>query len=204
MKIKIFEKTKGCFPQEFEIGEYYDLCCSKDIRLKGPEASTLRYNTRKNPVAEEEKPKKRNVLFQSALVPLGVCMEIPKGYEAVIVPRSSTFKKYGIIQTNSEGVIDNSFSSEKDEWKFPVLATKDTVIPKGTRIAQFRVQLSQKATVWQKLKWLFSGKMKLVKVEHLDNAVRGGFGEGTDKVGNPKDEISNEDYKDNKETAERK
>lgn len=205
MKIKIFEKTEGCFPQEFEVGEWYDLVTAKEVKLFAPTATTLKYSTKKNPITEEEKLKyKRNVVFQSALVPLGVCMEIPKGYEAVIVPRSSTFKKYGIIQTNSEGVIDNSFSSEKDEWKFPVLATKDTVIPKGTRIAQFRVQLSQKATVWQKLKWLFSGKMKLVKVEHLDNAVRGGFGEGTDKVGNPKDEISNEDYKGNKETAERK
>lgn len=204
MKIKVFEKTKGCFPKEFEVGDWFDLCAAKDIKLVASTASTLRYSTKKNPVSEEDKPKKRNVTFQSVLIPLGVCMEIPKGYEAIIVPRSSTFKKYGVIQTNSEGIIDNSYSSEKDEWKFPVLATRDVIIPKGTRIAQFRVQLSQKATSWQKLKWLFSGKMKLVKVEHLDNAVRGGFGEGTDKVGNPKDEISNEDNRSNKETAEQK
>jgi len=73
-----------------------------------------------------------------------------------------------------------SYNSEKDEWKFPAIATKDTIIPKGTRICQFRIQLSQKATVWQKLKWLFSSSVELVEVDHLDNEPRGGFGEGTD------------------------
>lgn len=193
MKIKVFEKTKGCFPKEFEVGEWFDLCAAKDIKLVASTASTLRYSTKKNPVSEEDKPKKRNVTFQSVLIPLGVCMEIPKGYEAIIVPRSSTFKKYGVIQTNSEGVIDNSYSSEKDEWKFPVLATKDTIIPKGTRIAQFRIQLSQKATMWQKLKWLMSSSVKLVQVEHLDNKPRGGFGEGTDKPGTQNHESNKEE-----------
>lgn len=184
MKIKVLEKISGCFPQVFENGEWFDLCAAKDIQLFAPAATALKYSTKKNPMTEEEKLKyKRNVNFQTVLIPLGVCMELPKGYEAIVIPRSSTFKKYGLIQTNSVGLIDNSYCSEKDEWKFPGMATKDTIIPKGTRICQFRVQLSQKATVWQKLKWLLSGPMKLVKVDHLDNNPRGGFGEGTDKPG---------------------
>jgi len=182
MKIKVFEKTEGCFPQEFEVGEWYDLVAAKDIQLFAPAATALKYSTKKNPITEEEKLKyKRNVVFQYTLIPLGVCMELPKGYEAIVIPRSSTFGKYGLIQTNSAGLIDCSYSSEKDEWKFPAMATRDTIIPKGERICQFRIQLSQKATVWQKLKWMFSGKAKLEKVDHLDNTPRGGFGEGTGK-----------------------
>ena len=106
-------------------------------------------------------------------------MQLPEGYEAHILPRSSTFKKYGIIQTNSKGIIDNSYSSDKDEWKMPVLATRDIVIPKGERIAQFRIVLSQKATIWQKVKWMFSNTVKIIPVDSLDNPERGGFGEGT-------------------------
>lgn len=182
-KIKVFEKTEGCFPQEFEIGEWYDLCAATDIKMFAPAATALKYSTKKNPITDEEKLKyKRNVVFQYILIPLGVCMEIPEGYEALIIPRSSTFGKFGLIQTNSMGLIDNSYSSEKDEWKFPALATRDVTIPKGTRICQFRIQLSQKATVSQKFKWLFSGKVKLEKVDHLDNEPRGGFGQGTDKI----------------------
>lgn len=181
MKIKVFEKTEGCFPQEFSNGDWYDLVTAKEIKLYAPAATALKYSTKKNPMTEEEKLKyKRNVVFQSTLIPLGVCMELPKGYEAVIIPRSSTFKKHGLLQSNSEGLIDCSYASEQDEWKFPVLATKDTVIPKGTRLCQFRIQLSQKATRWQKIKWLLSSSAKLVEVDHLDNECRGGFGEGTD------------------------
>lgn len=181
MKIKVFEKTQDCFPQGFDNGEWFDLCVAKDIKLFAPVATAMKYNTKKNPVTEEEKLKyKRDVLFQSTLIPLGVCMELPKGFEAIVIPRSSTFKKYGLLQSNSVGLIDCSYNSEKDEWKFPAIATKDTIIPKGTRICQFRIQLSQKATVWQKLKWLFSSSVELVEVDHLNNEPRGGFGEGTD------------------------
>ena len=182
MKIKVFQKTKNCFPREFSNGDWYDLCSAREIKLYAPVATALKYSTKKNPMTEEEKLKyKRNVVFQSALIPLGVCIQVPKGYESIVLPRSSTFKKYGILETNSAGVIDQSYCSEQDEWKFPVVATRDTVIPKGERICQFRVQLSQKATVWQKLKWLLSGPMKMVETDYLDNTPRGGFGEGTDK-----------------------
>lgn len=72
-------------------------------------------------------------------IDLGVAMKLPKGYEALVVPRSSTFKKYGIIQTNSIGIIDETYCGENDIWKMPVYSLRATVIPKGTRIAQFRI-----------------------------------------------------------------
>ena len=103
-------------------------------------------------------------------------MEIPEGYEAIILPRSSTFSKYGIIMTNSAGVIDSSYCGDTDEWRFPAVAFRHSSINVGDRICQFRIQLSQKATVWQKIKWLFSSKIEFVEVEHLGNADRGGFG----------------------------
>ena len=69
-----------------------------------------------------------------------------------------------------------SYNGNEDEWKFPAVAIRPTFIEKGTRICQFRVQLSQKATVWQKIKWLFTSGIKLVEVDNLDNTNRGGFG----------------------------
>ena len=135
-----------------------------------------------NKRTSKETERFRDVVFSSALLPLGVAMEIPDGYEAYILPRSSTFKKWGLIQTNSQGIIDSSYCSDKDEWKMPVVATRAVTIPKGKRIAQFRIQLSQKATIWQKIKWLFSGSAKIKKVVSLRNPMRGGFGEGTDAL----------------------
>lgn len=174
MTIKVLEKTEGCMPIMFEQGDWCDLFTAEDVTLKEPFAAMLK---RKQKDGEEERT--RVVTFDSILIPLGVCIEVPKGYESILVPRSSTFKKYGIIQTNSEGIIDQTYSSNEDEWKMPVAATRAITIPKGTRIAQFRVQLSQKATLWQKIKWLFSSSIKLQKVDSLSNPKRGGFGEGT-------------------------
>ena len=73
------------------------------------------------------------------LIPLGVAMQLPKGYEAHVVPRSSTFKNYGILQVNSMGVIDETYSGDKDQWFMPVYATRDTVIKTNERICQFRI-----------------------------------------------------------------
>ncbi len=73
------------------------------------------------------------------LIHLGVAMKLPKGYEAHLVPRSSTFKNYGIIQTNHMGVIDESYCGASDWWRMPVYAVRDTVINKGDRICQFRI-----------------------------------------------------------------
>lgn len=97
------------------------------------------------------------------LIPLGVAMELPKGYEAHLVPRSSTFKNYGIIQTNSCGVIDGSYCGDEDMWKMPVYATRDTVIEKNDRICQFRIVENQPRIVFEECK-------------SLENANRGGFG----------------------------
>lgn len=97
------------------------------------------------------------------LIPLGVGIKLPNGYEANVVPRSSTFKKWGIMQTNSFGVIDNSYSGDTDQWHFPAYATRDTVIKKNDRIAQFRIQKIQP-------------KIQFIEVDNLDEKSRGGFG----------------------------
>lgn len=97
------------------------------------------------------------------LIPLGIGAILPEGYEANIVPRSSTFKNYGILQTNCYGVIDNSYSGDNDEWKFPAYATRDTIINKNDRICQFRINKKQP-------------EYQFVEVEHLNDLDRGGFG----------------------------
>lgn len=105
---------------------------------------------------------------ESAIIKLGIGMILPDGYEAHVAPRSSTFKNYGIIQTNSVGVIDNKYSGDNDEWKMPVYATRDTEIHTNERICQFRIMKKQP-------------KVGVEKVLHLNNEDRGGFG-STGKV----------------------
>lgn len=97
------------------------------------------------------------------LIPLGVAMELPKGYEAHVVPRSSTFKNYGILQVNSCGIIDGSYCGDEDMWRMPVYATRDTIINKNERICQFRIMENQPKIVFD-------------EVKTLDNTSRGGFG----------------------------
>ena len=174
MTIKVLEKTTGCFPIDFNVGEWFDLCTAEEVQLSAPQAHKMHIRNKGN--KELPNVRTRDVDFDSMLIPLGVAIEMPKGMECHLLPRSSTFKKYGLIQVNSKGIIDNSYSSDKDEWKMPVLATRKVTIPKGTRIAQFKMVPSQKATVWQKLKWLFSNGVKLKKVNSLNNPERGGFG----------------------------
>lgn len=177
MKIKVLEKTEGCFPQEFEVGDWFDLSTAEEIKLDAPQANKMHIRSKgKNPSQEL---RTRDVDFDFKLIPLGVAIEAPKGMECHLLPRSSTFKKYGLLQANSMGIVDRAFASDKDEWKLPVVATRKITIPKGTRIAQFRLIPSQKATVWQKLKWLFSNGVKLKAVSSLNNPERKGFGEGT-------------------------
>lgn len=117
-------------------GDWIDLRASKDVELKAGEF---------------------------ALVPLGVGMILPDGYEAHIVPRSSTFSKYGVIQTNHMGIIDNAYSGEEDEWKFAAYAMKDAIIHKNDRICQFRIMQKQP-------------EIEFETVEHLNDKSRGGFG----------------------------
>ena len=97
------------------------------------------------------------------LIPLGVAMALPEGYEAHVVPRSSTFKKWGILQVNSMGVIDNSYCGDNDQWMMPVYATRDTVLEFGDRICQFRIMQNQP-------------QLTFCEVERLEGADRGGFG----------------------------
>lgn len=97
------------------------------------------------------------------LISLGVSMKLPEGYEAHVIPRSSTFKNWGILQTNSIGIIDESYCGDNDIWKFPAYATKHTIIHKNDRICQFRIVEKQP-------------KIDFIKVNTLGNKDRGGFG----------------------------
>ena len=134
IKIKYFTDIDKI--EKITIGDWIDLRAAETVELKAGEFK---------------------------LIPLGVAMKLPKGYEANVVPRSSTFKNWGIIQTNSFGVIDNSYSGDNDQWFFPVYATRDTVIEKNSRICQFRINKTQP-------------KVKFIVVEKLDDVNRGGHG----------------------------
>ena len=171
LKIKVKVLTEGCMPEINEKGDWIDLKAAKDMEFNAAQSGTLEKKT-----VEGEEVGYRNVEMNTSYIPLGVAMKLPKGFEAIVLPRSSTPKKLGIICANSMGVIDNSYSGNEDEWKFPAIAIRETTIEEGTRICQFRIQLSQKATFWQKLRWLFSSGVKLVEVDSLNNESRGGFG----------------------------
>ena len=135
IKIKYFDA--GIAPlKRITKGDWIDLRAAEDIEMKAGEYR---------------------------LIPLGVGMILPDGFEAHIVPRSSTFKKYGILQVNSMGIIDNSYSGDGDQWMLPALAMRDTVIPKNNRICQFRIMRSQP-------------KIEFLTVESLNDESRGGFG----------------------------
>ena len=97
------------------------------------------------------------------LIHLGVGMKLPDGYKDNVYPRSSTYKNFGIIQANSVGQIDNSYSGDSDEWRFPAIALRDTVIHKNDRICQFEIQKIQPEITFE-------------EVEHLDEVSRGGIG----------------------------
>ena len=91
------------------------------------------------------------------LIPLGVAMELPSGYEAHIVPRSSTYKNFGIIQTNHQAVIDESYCGDNDQWFYPAYALRDTVININDRICQFRIMEKQPEITFEEVNFL-SGK----------------------------------------------
>ena len=122
--------------EEIEIGNYIDLRCAEDIDMKK---------------------------FDFKILRLGVAMELPCGYEAHVVPRSSTYKNFKIILANSEGIIDNPYCGDNDEWRFPAIALEDTHISKGDRICQFRIMKIQP-------------KIKFNKVDRLNNEDRNGIG----------------------------
>ena len=97
------------------------------------------------------------------LIPLGLAIELPKGYEAHVVPRSSTYKNFGLIQTNHMGVIDESYCGDGDQWYVPMLAVRDTEIHINDRICQFRIMENQPQIVFE-------------EVERMEGKDRGGFG----------------------------
>lgn len=164
IKVKISEGAKKIVINPK--GDWIDLYVKTDVTTTAPITHIKATETSKN---------RRIVTFENKMLDLGVAMELPKGFEAWVVPRSST-PKQGIELRNSIGIIDNSYCGDDDIWKFPARCMQDGMIENGTRIAQFRIMLSQKATSWQKIKWLFSNGIKLDFVDSLNNENRGGFG----------------------------
>lgn len=134
IKIKYFTDIEKI--GKIEQGDWIDLRAAEDVEMK---VGDLKY------------------------IPLGIGMILPDGYEAHVVPRSSTPKKFGIMCANSIGIIDNSYSGENDQWAFPAYAIRDTVIHKNDRICQFRIVENQPM-------------IEFTEVEHLNDVSRGGFG----------------------------
>lgn len=134
IKIKYFADIEKI--EKISKGDFIDLRAAEEVELKAGEFK---------------------------LISLGVAMRLPKGYEAHVVPRSSTFKTWGIVQTNSVGIIDESYQGDNDIWKMPVYATRDTIIHKNDRICQFRIVEHQPT-------------IKFEEVDKLEKNDRGGFG----------------------------
>lgn len=97
------------------------------------------------------------------LIPLGIAMQLPAGYEAHVIPRSSTFKNFGIIQANNMGLIDESYCGDNDQWYFPAIALRKTTIRTNDRICQFRIMKHQP-------------QIEFHEVDNLNNESRGGIG----------------------------
>jgi dUTP pyrophosphatase len=134
IKIKYLRDIEKIAP--ISVGDWIDLRCAENTIIKGGELK---------------------------MIPLGVAMELPRGYEALVAPRSSTFRKYGVLLANSIGIIDESYKGDNDEWNFLAYAVRDTVIPKNERICQFRIIRHQPSVA-------------LVEVDTLGNPDRGGIG----------------------------
>ena len=120
-----------------------------------------------------------------ALIPLGVSMQLPEGYEARTAPRSSTFKRWGILQANSVGVIDNSYCGTNDEWKLPVYATRDTVIEKGDRIALVGRNGEGKTTF---------ARMLVGELRPTEGSIRVGVNVNTGYYAQNQDDLMNGDF----------
>ena len=171
MKLKI--KIKGPYEiKDKANGDWFDL------RYAGQERKFDGFQNIKNDYIDENGKKryKKRVTPTVELLDLGVAMQLPKGFEAIIAPRSSTPKYFGVLCANSIGVVDNAFRGNDDVWKFPAFVFGSKSIKPGDRICQFRIQLSQKATILQKLKWLFTSGIKFQYVDKLENDNRGGIG----------------------------
>ena len=134
IKIKYLRKIEKI--KRIAVGDWIDLRAAEDVVMKAGEYK---------------------------MIPLGVAMELPHGFEALVAPRSSAFRKYGVLLANSVGIIDESYKGDNDEWNFLAYAVKDTVIPKNERICQFRI-IKHQPTI------------KLIETDTLGNPDRGGIG----------------------------
>ena len=141
LKIKIKYFTDIEKVEQISVGDWIDLRAAEDVSM---------------------------VVGDFKLIPLGIAMQLPEGYEAHVVPRSSTYKKWKIIQANHMGVIDESYCGDNDQWMFPAIALENTIIHKGDRICQFRIMEHQP-------------ELRFVEVSKLGNEDRGGFGSTGDK-----------------------
>lgn len=163
--IKVKLLNQACTPEITENGDWIDLKSAEEVQIEPDSIEKIKEGRSYTYVLN---PK----IYKIAL---GVAMQLPDGYEAIVASRSSgPLKGYSI--SNGIGVIDNSYNGNSDEWGFIVSGTSNYTIHQGDRICQFRVQLSQKATLWQKIKWLLSSGVKLKFVDCLCNDNRGGFG----------------------------
>lgn len=139
IKIKYFTDIEKV--EQISVGDWIDLRAAEDVSM---------------------------VVGDFKLIPLGIAMQLPEGYEAHVVPRSSTYKKWKIIQANHMGVIDESYCGDNDQWMFPAIALENTIIHKGDRICQFRIMEHQP-------------ELRFVEVSKLGNEDRGGFGSTGEK-----------------------
>jgi len=134
------------------------------VRYLDPEAEPLRFIEGKSDWVDLRAA--RQIHFEAGefrLIPLGIAVALPEGYEAHVAPRSSTFKNFGLLQVNGVGVVDSSYCGDNDEWFVPMLATRPVTVEKGDRICQFRIMKKQP-------------ELEFVAVEQLSGQDRGGFG----------------------------
>jgi dUTP pyrophosphatase len=166
-KIKVKVLTEGCMPVINEKGDWIDLKAAQDVRIKAAQAG-VQY--------QENNEKYRDVFIPVTYIPLGVSIQLPDGYEAIIASRSSGPKKQGIFIPSGQGIVDNCYNGNDDQWHYVAAPMNNTTINKHDRVCQFKIQLSQKATIWQKIKWLLSSGIELVEVDSLGEDNRGGLG----------------------------
>lgn len=151
-------------------GDWIDLTSARDIEIEGPVSLDIRVDGK---VVKGRKM----VVFTSKRIPLGIAVKLPPYFEAILLPRSSTYNKLGIDLVYHQGVIDGTYNGEYDQWYFDARAWRDTKVSYGDRICQFRIQPSQFAPWWVKLKWLFTSKLEFIEdATKLNKVNRGGNG----------------------------
>ena len=154
LKIKVKVLTEGCMPKLNKKGDWIDLRAAQDVELRAAQSGTLK---------QENNGKYRNITIPVTYIPLGVAIQLPKGFEAIVASRSGSPKKLKLFIPSGIGVIDNSYCGDSDMWKYPVYAMRDTEIHVNDRICQFRIIRNQPTIEFE-------------EVDHLDGKDGGGFG----------------------------